>query len=169
MKITYKTGDLMMASEPVIAHGCNAKGVMGSGVARLIRDQHPVAYDAYVRHHREKGLTVGSVIWANSSRLIANCITQENFGGGACDGVVYVDYDGVRQAMKHIDRAAYLTQSSLDVRHHFNNAIITAVAMPLIGAGLAGGSWSRIAAIIEEEAINFQPVVYLIDGKIPTT
>ncbi len=35
--ITYKQGDLMKASETYIAHGCNAQGVMGSGVAKAIR------------------------------------------------------------------------------------------------------------------------------------
>jgi hypothetical protein len=32
--------------------------------------------------------------------------------------------------------------------------------MPMIGAGLGGGDWHRIAAIIQEESQHFQPVVY---------
>jgi hypothetical protein len=43
------------------------------------------------------------------------------------------------------------------------------VAFLLIGAGLANGSWTLIYGIIEEESTNFQPIVYLYDGRIPAT
>lgn len=33
MKIIYKQGDLLSCPERVILHGCNAQGVMGSGIA----------------------------------------------------------------------------------------------------------------------------------------
>jgi len=39
----YRQGDLVMAVEPIIIHGCNAKGVMGSGVAKAIRAYYPDA------------------------------------------------------------------------------------------------------------------------------
>ena len=35
MNIIYKQGDLLECSEQVIVHGCNAQGVMGSGVAKV--------------------------------------------------------------------------------------------------------------------------------------
>jgi O-acetyl-ADP-ribose deacetylase (regulator of RNase III) len=36
------------------------------------------------------------------------------------------------------------------------------VAMPKIGAGLAGGDWNVIEKIIEEECKGVQPVVYYL-------
>ena len=39
MKIIYKQGDLLEAEEVVIVHGCNAQGVVGSGVALAIRNK----------------------------------------------------------------------------------------------------------------------------------
>jgi len=35
--------------------------------------------------------------------------------------------------------------------------------MPKIGAGLAGGDWNVIAAIIEEEFTAVQPIVYWLE------
>jgi hypothetical protein len=47
MKIIYKQGDLLDCIEKVIVHGCNAQGVMGSGVALAIRKKYPDAARAY--------------------------------------------------------------------------------------------------------------------------
>ncbi|ESQ88967.1 hypothetical protein ABAC460_14395 [Asticcacaulis sp. AC460] len=47
MKIIYKTGDLLEAPERVICHGCNAQGVMGSGIAVPIRNRYPMVFKAY--------------------------------------------------------------------------------------------------------------------------
>jgi hypothetical protein len=44
---------------------------------------------------------------------------------------------------------------------------IPQIALPLLGAGLAQGKWSIISQIIEDEATDFQPIVYLMDGLIP--
>lgn len=157
MKIVYKTGNLLEAEEPAIAHGCNAQGVMGSGVAAFVRSRYPEAYADYRAVYEERGLKVGEV-WPVpcAPHWVLNAITQEFFGNAASTGKVYVSYDGIRDAMKFINEMAKIKDFS-------------AVAMPLIGAGLAGGSWKVISAIIEEEATDFRPVVYLLDGNIPTT
>ena len=47
MDILYKQGDLTQAEEYIIAHGCNAQGKMGSGVAKAIRREFPQAYSYY--------------------------------------------------------------------------------------------------------------------------
>jgi O-acetyl-ADP-ribose deacetylase (regulator of RNase III) len=75
--------------------------------------------------------------------LVANAVTQKNFGRSGR----YVSYDAVRLVMQ---RANVLCKAGG----------ITEIAMPKIGAGLAGGDWDIIAQIIEEESTNFQPVVY---------
>ena len=36
--IQYKKGDLLSVTKGIIAHGCNAQGVMGSGVALQIKN-----------------------------------------------------------------------------------------------------------------------------------
>ena len=52
MKIEYRKGDLFQTEIKTIVHGCNAQGVMGSGVAKIIRDKYPKAYDRYVAEYK---------------------------------------------------------------------------------------------------------------------
>lgn len=159
MDIIYKHGDLMKATERFIVHGCNAQGVMGSGVAKLIRDKYPQAYNDYVDVHRVNGLLLGQTIWVNTHpHAIINAITQQDYGRD--QNVVYVSYDAIAAVFRQINATAAMPTSNA-----FGE--IDAVAMPLIGAGLANGRWSIISKIIEEEAKNFQPVVYLVDGIVP--
>lgn len=158
MKIVYKHGDLMKAEEAFIAQGCNSKGVMGSGVAKLLRDADEYIFTAYANVHKGQGniLHLGQTIWVDSEKLdkvVINVITQENYGRDP--NVVYVDYDGLRNGFREINDFCALSTEK------------PSIAMPLIGAGLANGKWSIISQIIEEEATEFTPVVYLMDGVIP--
>lgn len=158
MEIEYRQGDVLAGPERLIIHGCNAQGVMGSGVAKAIRDRYPWAYDAYRMAWEEDDVYLGAVIWAidtGAARIIGNAITQEFFGR---DGQKYVDDNAVRRCIQEVDRFVVLTQTE-DVLIPCIGKI-TGVAMPMIGAGLGGGDWSVISKIIEEESKHFRPVVY---------
>lgn len=152
-KIIYKKGNLVDAPELIIAQGCNAQGVMGSGVAKAIRDKWPEVFPGYKRFCEEAINPLGMTypIYAGTGedrKLIFNMITQRFYGR---DNKVYVDYDSIRSCM----RFANLRAKAYTPEPHM-------VAMPKIGAGLGGGDWSVISKIIEEESTNFQPVVYTI-------
>lgn len=161
--ITYRSGDVTKAPEKIIAHGCNAQGVMGSGVAKAIKEAFPRAYSFYRTQYDLYGLKLGQVVWSsitfntpyeiirkgapNYYKLIANCITQENYGR---DGKVYCSYDAIRECMKKINDVCIAQE-------------IPSVAMPKIGAGLAGGDWQIISKIIEEEfSDSIEVVVYTL-------
>ena len=145
MKPTYVKGDLFETKETLIAHGCNAQGVMGAGVARIVREKYPSAYETYVLRKKKFGLKMGQVIFAKSGdRLIANCITQNKFGS---DGKRYVDYEAIRESMIQIN--AYCRVKKLK-----------SFGMPKIGAGLGGGDWNTIEKIIEETCVDTQAIVY---------
>lgn len=153
MKIKYVTGDLIHADEMCLVHGCNAQGRMGSGVAKAIRAHYPEAYHAYRNAFESDGLRVGEVIWAESKgKLIANGITQDRYG---YDNNVYIDYNAINKVMEQVHQNA--------ATEGFN------VAMPLIGAGLGGGSWKKITGIIEQNFTDVEPVVYILDGIVPNT
>ncbi len=155
MKIIYKNGNLLDCTEPWILHGCNAQGVMGSGVALAIKNKFPSAYQAYLASKAEGGMKLGIITFAYqeaSNQFVVNGITQEFYGR---DGKQYVDYEAVREVMKGMNWLAVN-------RHGMYFDGDCSVAMPAIGAGLGGGNWEVISAIIEEESINFQPVVYIL-------
>ena len=157
MKIDYVKGDLFATNIKIIAHGCNAQGVMGSGVAKIIREKYPKAYQRYRYQYEERGgLKLGDIITVpcgdrvsdpDNYKIIINAITQEFYGS---DGKRYVSYDAVAESMKKINQM-------------FEIYGFEEIAMPKIGAGYGGGEWTVIEAIIESELTNVKPYVYYID------
>ena len=124
-----------------IMHGCNAQGVMGSGVAKIIRDKYPIAFQTYALQHPHYILGEVIPVIVEPNLVIVNAITQEFFG----TGVVQVDYDAVRQAccgIKHLVESDLIESSDI----HF----------PFIGAGLAGGDQSTLLQIFEDEFVGFE-------------
>lgn len=131
--IEHKKGDLLAVTEGVIIHGCNCKGVMGSGVAKAIRDKYPKAYDAYKNFQNERGLRLASVsIYTRGGLTIANLVTQENYGRDP--KAQYVSYGAVHLGFEKLHK--YFT---LDVPFHF----------PMIGTGLGNGNWVTISSLID--------------------
>lgn len=150
MKITYIEGNLLDAPEKVIAHGCNAQGVMQSGIAKAIRAKYSNAYVDYRMTYRRQGnkLELGQIIETKYGfKTILNIITQEHYGRDP--NTVYVSYPAITKAVKTINAMGY-----------------DRVAFPLIGAGLANGSWERISEIIEAHS-HFDPIVYYLYGEQP--
>lgn len=139
----YLNGNLLSVKNGIIAHGCNAQGVMGSGVAKQIADTYPdalIQYKADVSKWVDESLIrsrahlLGRVsLWSNSDNFaIASMITQENYGK---DGRKYVSYDAMDAAFASLAKAAASVNMSINI--------------PLIGAGLGGGNWKIIESIIE--------------------
>ena len=101
MKIEYRKGDLFQTEIQTIVHGCNAQGVMNSGIAKIIREKYPKAYERYVNEHKANGLKLGKLVVVpcgdkvkdfDNYKIIVNAITQEFFGR---ENDRYVSYDAV--------------------------------------------------------------------------
>ena len=133
--IRYVHGNLLETTDSIIAHGCNALGVMGAGVALAIRNRYPGCFKKYRAQYTNYGLVIGEVVWYHDSTIsIANCITQENVGDG-----LQVDYNAIRDTAHRV--LSYAKKSNMK-----------SVSYPKIGAGLAGGDWRVIASILEDES-----------------
>ena len=146
--IEYIKGNVLETDCNVIAHGCNAQGVMGSGVAKQVKQFYPSAFQVYrdfcLMNNRDVSI-VGTVVWSvEEGMIIANCITQFKYGYG---GKKYIDYDALRKCMAHIETRAKVQG-------------FKTVAMPKIGAGLGGGDWNTIAQIINTEIQDLKVKVY---------
>jgi O-acetyl-ADP-ribose deacetylase (regulator of RNase III) len=144
--ITYVQGDLLGATQKVIVHGCNNRGVMGSGVARQIRARWPNVYEVYALKHKVFGLDLGDVIPVATldGKIIVNAVTQDGFGR---DGQRYVDYAAIERCFEVIN-------------DRVDSWEVSEIAMPRIGAGLGGGDWSIIESIINRTAKSYTPMVY---------
>lgn len=146
MKIEYIKGDLLRTEVNHIMHGCNSHGVMGSGVAKILREKYPQAYNDYIFKYNNYGLELGDIVVSvqNDGKVIHNAITQKDYGRR--DDRVYVSYWAIAEAFRKI-----------------NSRGIKEIAMPKIGSGLAGGNWSVIEQIIENTLVDTKPIVYYID------
>lgn len=137
MIIFLENSNLLDVDSGVIAHGCNAQGVMGSGVAKQLRYKYPEVYTSYSSALVDFGRHwCGAVDFVRvSPRLIvANMITQEYYGR---DGAHYVSYAALQIAMQSV-----LEQSKnmgLDVHIPY-----------MVGAGLGGGDLTKIKSIYED-------------------
>lgn len=142
VNIIFKNGDALKGPEKYLAHGCNNRGVMGSGIAKQIRKKYEPAYDYYRYIYNHGKLKMGEIYpYDCGDKVIINCITQNGYGR---DGARYVDYDSIIKCF-----------NSMNLMFSKNDH----VAMPMIGAGLGGGSWTVISEIIQDVS-KFQPVVY---------
>ena len=142
--ITYIKKNLFLDQHAYIAHGCNAQGVMGAGIALQIKHRYPSAYSDYVdfcNSYRRKCLGLVCASKVANGPMIYNCITQEYYGS---DGKQYANLDAIRGCFEFI------------------NGIIpsgSVLAMPKIGAGYGGLLWEDVEQAIKEVA-TFNIKVY---------
>ncbi|ASK27291.1 macro domain-containing protein [Neisseria chenwenguii] len=132
-------GDLIALAEAggfdVIVHGCNCRHAMDAGIAKQIKAHFPEAYAADCATPESAG-KLGQISVAEIGRdrlklFVVNAYTQDNWQGSG----VLADYAAICSAMRQ-------------VKQRFSGLRI---GYPKIGAGLARGDWSVIAAIIDEE------------------
>ncbi len=144
----YVHGDLLTSDLRIIAHGTNTHGVMGSGIALQIRNKWPNVYEAYRSLHQTQGLELGTIqpVSTPDGRIVVNCMTQPAFGR---DGGRYADYDAIARCIQALNQVAS------------DNGVVE-IGLPKIGAGLGGGDWAVIEGIINSNAQEFTPIVYMI-------
>lgn len=141
-KLEYKIGNLLDVTKGHIVHGCNAQGVMGSGVAAAIKDKYPAVFEGYRQQYEELGLVLGDArgFVVGDGLVVWNAITQQNYGNP--EDKRHVSYDAIAECFEIINRDAAVIEKMLNVEPHIH--------IPLIGAGLGGGKWEIIEKIIEE-------------------
>lgn len=143
----FVKGDLLEAKEKVIAHGCNCQGVMGSGVAKAIRAKWPEAYTKYRETFEKVGLELGDVVSVPvaPNKWVANVMTQNLYG--------------TSRRMVNYAAIAYGIRDMIEM--HF---AVGRFALPKIGAGLGGGDWNIIEAILRdiETIYSVEFVIYEI-------
>lgn len=120
----------------VIVHGCNCFCTMGKGIALTIKQQFPTVYTTDLATIKGDKAKLGTISFTDvkvngTSLIVVNGYTQYHWKGA--DGKA--DYAAIRQVFTVI-------------KQQFSGLRI---GYPAIGAGLAGGDWQIISAIIEEE------------------
>lgn len=134
--IKYIKGDLVRDADQfdVIAHCCNCFHSMGAGIAPQIKAKFPEAFAADCATPKGDIEKLGTISYTTSGKpIVVNLYGQYDYTGRR-SGKMDLDYDALRKAL-------------VLMKDKFSGKTM---AMPKIGAGLAGGDWNKIEAIIEE-------------------
>ena len=155
-EITYVTGD---ATAPqgdglkVIVHCCNNLGVWGAGFVMALSkkwERPEREYKMWLKKEPGASARVGlgslQLVPVEEDILVGNIIGQDGVGR-THDGIPPIRYEAILQGLTHL------------VKFREQRGELS-VHMPRMGAGLAGGDWSRIEEII---------AVTLSDRGIPVT
>lgn len=139
--IHYVKGNLLDSNCDYICHQVNCQGVMGSGIAKQIRERWPEVYQIYRGfcnlYEFDAADLLGKIdivpINDSTGRQVINMFSQNKYG---YDGERYTSYDAFAIAL-----------------HAITDALPpwATIGFPKnIGCGLGGGNWKVISALIEE-------------------
>ncbi len=149
MTINYVKGD---ATKPqgdgpkFIIHCCNNIGAWGAGFVMAISRRWPEPQRAYYALGKTcNGYSLGNtqMVKVEDGLWVVNMIGQS--GIGRHNGPP-IRYKAIRNALKSVAAAA------LDPEYRGAHESVT-IHAPRFGAGLAGGDWSLIEKLIEEELV----------------
>lgn len=154
--LEIKIGNIFdnLQHQSLIAHGCNAKGAMNSGVAKQVRYHYPENFLLYRQAFLEDGLKLNDVILythveKDKTIHIANLITQEEYGYD--ENVVYVNYDAVEHTLRVVKD--YAAKSNLSVN------------IPFIGGGMAHGDRTKLLKIFKEVFDDYPATLWMPKDK----
>lgn len=125
-------GNVFNTEADIIAHQVNCKGVMGSGIARQIKQKYPIVYKRYLEEPMELGTVL--IVDVSGAHKIANLYAQDDYG---YDGKQYTDIDALRSCFKDLN----------DYAEDYHCTI----AMPYkIGCDRGGADWNTVYQMIED-------------------
>lgn len=147
-------GNLLKSNCEYICHQVNCQGVMGSGIAKQIRERWPDVY----YHYKDKCYYNGTagllgtidIIDTIDGPMVVNMYSQADYG---YNGMRFTSYDAFVKALEYMKR---------DIPYG------SKVGFPKnIGCGLGGGNWNIISAIIEAVVGDyFNVYIYEFDPEV---
>jgi O-acetyl-ADP-ribose deacetylase (regulator of RNase III) len=161
--IAHLDGDLLqvqkMLNIDVICHQVNCQGVMGSGIAKQIRDTYPQVYDEYKKKcdiaGADKASLLGQaqVIGLDDNYLagrkvlhVCNLFSQYSYG---YDGKRYTSYDAFWSCLGKIRDTVPKG---------------TTIAFPKnIGSCRGGANWNVIKTMIAEALHDYEVYIYELE------
>lgn len=160
IKIKTQIGNLLHVKAGHIVHGCNAQGVMGSGVALGVKNTWPHVYRDYKEIYDKGDLKLGTAypVPATPTLIVWNAVTQNLYGTGER----LTNYEAVATCFETINKFIHECGSDF-----ITDTIPAEVYIPLIGAARGGGNWRVIEAIIEE-TMDFPVTLITPDSTVTT-
>jgi len=149
--ITYRDGDASIPATPcdetvIICHIANNCGAWGAGFTKSISKRWPLAEEHY-RRLGMFGLGQNQLVQVGPGFYVCNMIAQDGLGVDRRR----LSYDALDSCLSTLRGSAFHHEAS--------------VQMPRIGAGLGGGEWSIIEAMIEHHLKDVRVTIFNWKGK----
>jgi O-acetyl-ADP-ribose deacetylase (regulator of RNase III) len=141
-------GDILECSEDIIVHQTNCMGVMGSGLAKQIKENFPDVFKGYYHFCKTNKAEdiLGSALICEDRKYIANVFGQCNYGTDKR----YTDYNALKSALNEV--------------RDFAKEKGLSVAIPYkLGCGLAGGDWNIVFEMITDIFADVPTNIYRKD------
>lgn len=127
----------------LMVHGCNCFHSFGKGFAAIVKHKYPQAYTADKKTSKGSRAKLGTYSQAETEHgIIINLYSQYHYGYGA----INCDYSAIKKGFISLNEE-YKDQS---------------IAIPKIGAGLAGGDWEKIESIINEVTPDLDITLFIV-------
>lgn len=142
-------GDIFLSNADVILHQVNCQGVMGSGVAKQVKEKYPVVFNYYKSWCDNPNIKQGllgqiQTVYTDDSekQAIVNLFAQDRYG---YDGKCYTSYEALKSCL-------------IKVNEQFKGK---SVAIPyLMACHRGGGDWSVVSKMIEETLTDCDVTLY---------
>ncbi|MDR3183775.1 MAG: macro domain-containing protein [Planctomycetaceae bacterium] len=144
--IEYCEGNLLDADAEALVNTVNTVGVMGKGIALQFKQRFPLMAKEYEAVCRRHGLQTGKVhLWKNAffpPRYIINFPTKEHW--------------------KRKSKIAFITTGLQDMVSVIQTYHIQSIAVPPLGCGLGGLSWTEVEIEIQKYLAPLNEVKVLL-------
>ena len=143
-------GDIFLGTQNVVGHQTNCQGVMGSGIAKIVKAKFPTCFEEYKQfcsqfENKEDLLGQCQLCQVGESKYIANLFGQLNYGTDKC----YSDYNALKKALQQLKLEC--AGKGLSIALPFN-----------ISCGRAGGDWNVVYGILKEVFQNYPLILYRV-------
>jgi O-acetyl-ADP-ribose deacetylase (regulator of RNase III) len=132
MPTTLLKGDLFNTPGlRAYAQGCNCAGAMDAGVSVAFKKRWPRMFEEYALRCKDNRFNLGDVfVWSEGDETVYNLAIQQHW--------------------KTRSKAAALSRAVDKMVSLAQQAGITRIGLPRIGAGLGGLDWPRVTHILKE-------------------
>ncbi|RHS64535.1 hypothetical protein DW955_03270 [Ruminococcus sp. AM45-9BH] len=159
-------GNIVNAKTDFIIHQVNCQGVMGSGVAKALRDYDEGIYTHYrkfcefCKFEPEELLgTCDAYLLKDRGQIVLSLFAQNKYG---YDGKQYTDIEAFRDGLRYISQhfGVWREKNGLEGK----DLCRTSVALPYkIGCVRGGADWEVVYKIIEEELKDYDVELWRLD------
>lgn len=127
-------GDLLTIDKGIIAHQCNCKGVMGTGIALRIKRKWPIVFKEYRGAFLAKQLVLGELntVKVTADLHIVNLLGQDGYGRGSRK----TNYNAVAQAFGNLNKLRVVLDKQVYIPY-------------FMGCANAGGNWEIYSKIVD--------------------